>query len=137
MRAFCIIARMSGARRPSLHAERRRARVGFVAILVAMFAIGAVVQLARPDQGSSTPPTEAAPPFVAKTTDSATVKLARSKIKHVIFLVKENRTFDTLFGTFPGANGATQGTLCDGTTVQLGHATDMVGDLPHSFSDGI
>jgi phospholipase C len=137
MRAFCIIARMSGARRPSQHAERRRARVGFVAILVAMFAIGAAVQLARPDQGASTPPTEAAPPFVAKTTDSTTVKLARSKIKHVIFLVKENRTFDTLFGTFPGANGATQGTRCDGTTVPLGQATDMVGDLPHSFADGI
>jgi phospholipase C len=75
-----------------------------------MFAIGAAVQLARHDQDASTPPTEAAPPFVAKTTDSATVKLARSKIKHIVFLVKENRTFDTLFGTFPGANGATQGT---------------------------
>src|SRR6478736_6676943 len=60
--------------------------------------------------------------FATKTTDSATVKLARSKIKHVVFLVKENRTFDTLFGTFPGANGATQGTLCDGTTVQLARA---------------
>ena len=137
MRAFCIIARMSGARRPSEHAERGRARAGVVAILVAMFAIGAAVQLARPDQDASTPPTEAAPPFVAKTTDSATVKLARSKIKHIVFLVKENRTFDTLFGTFPGANGATQGTHCDGTTAQLARASDSVNDLPHSFADGI
>ena len=31
------------------------------------------------------------------------VALARSHIKHVIFLIKENRTFDTLFGRFPGA----------------------------------
>jgi phospholipase C len=95
------------------------------------------VQLARPDQDASTPATEGAPPFVAKTTDSATVKLARSKIKHIVFLVKENRTFDTLFGTFPGANGATQGTHCDGTTVQLARASDSVNDLPHSFADGI
>ena len=31
-------------------------------------------------------------------------------IKHVIFLVKENRTFDQLYGLFPGANGTTTGT---------------------------
>ncbi len=137
IRGFCIIARMSDAERPSRHAKRGRARAGFVAILVATFAIAAAVELVQPGKGASTPPTETTPPFLAKTTDSATVKLARSKIKHVIFLVKENRTFDTLFGQFPGANGATQGTLCDGTTVQLGHAPDLVADLPHAFSDGV
>ena len=30
-------------------------------------------------------------------------------IKHVIFIVKENRSFDFMFGRFPGANGATTG----------------------------
>ena len=29
----------------------------------------------------------------------------RWPIKHVVFLIKENRTFDHLFGTFPGARG--------------------------------
>jgi len=29
------------------------------------------------------------------------------QIKHVVFIIKENRTFDNYFGTFPGANGAT------------------------------
>src|ERR1035437_6633703 len=28
-------------------------------------------------------------------------------IEHVIFIVKENRTFDNYFGRFPGADGAT------------------------------
>jgi len=28
-------------------------------------------------------------------------------IKHIVFMVKENRTFDSMFGTFPGADGAT------------------------------
>src|SRR5207249_9593004 len=28
-------------------------------------------------------------------------------IKHVVIIVKENRTFDQLFGQFPGADGAT------------------------------
>ena len=30
-------------------------------------------------------------------------------IKHVVFLIKENRTFDNMFGQFPGANGVTVG----------------------------
>ena len=33
----------------------------------------------------------------------------RWPIKHVVFLIKENRTFDNLFGTFPGARGVTFG----------------------------
>jgi phospholipase C len=32
-----------------------------------------------------------------------------NKIKHIVFIVKENRTFDNYFGTFPGADGATTG----------------------------
>ncbi len=31
---------------------------------------------------------------------------ARSPIQHIVFILKENHTFDSLFGTFPGANGA-------------------------------
>ncbi len=30
-----------------------------------------------------------------------------SKVEHIVIIVKENRTFDNYFGTFPGANGAT------------------------------
>jgi phospholipase C len=43
------------------------------------------------------------------------VKLARhrhlgnSPIQHVIVVIQENRSFDNLFATFPGANGATRG----------------------------
>ena len=33
----------------------------------------------------------------------------QNPIKHVIFIVKENRTFDHYFGTYPGADGATEG----------------------------
>jgi phospholipase C len=58
---------------------------------------------------------------------------ARSRIKHVVFLIKENRTFDTLFGTFPGADGATTGQLCDGSTVKLRRAADRTDDVEHRF----
>ena len=54
-----------------------------------------------------------------------------------MFLVKENRTFDTMFGTFPGADGATSGATCDGQTMPLGRAKDRTPDAGHSFADGI
>ena len=44
------------------------------------------------------PPTASAPAPVAS--DGAI-----SKIKHVVIIMQENRSFDTYFGTFPGANG--------------------------------
>ena len=35
--------------------------------------------------------------------------VTRFPIKHVVFIIKENRTFDQMFGRFPGADGATVG----------------------------
>ena len=63
--------------------------------------------------------------------------LARSHIKHVIFLIKENRTFDTLFGRFPGADGATSGKTCGGKTVTLRQPKDRTPDVPHQFINGV
>ncbi len=47
-----------------------------------------------------------------------------NKIKHVVFMVKENRSFDNYFGTYPGANGATHATLSTGAIYPLGHTPD-------------
>jgi len=49
---------------------------------------------------------------------------AQNPIKHVVFIVKENRSFDNYFGTYPGANGATQGTLSNGQQITLQHMPD-------------
>src|SRR5579863_9197088 len=55
-------------------------------------------------------------------------------IQHVVFLVKENRTFDVYFGKFPGANGATTGKLSDGGTIPLGHLYDRSSpDISHAW----
>ncbi len=57
-----------------------------------------------------------------------------SKINHVVFIVKENRSFDNYFGVFPGADGATSGTLSTGQVIPLGHATDvMPEDILHNW----
>jgi phospholipase C len=64
--------------------------------------------------------------------------LAREKIKHVVFIIKENRSFDNYFGRYPGADGATQGRTSDGRVVDLSVATDVLEpDLGHSFFDGL
>jgi phospholipase C len=55
-------------------------------------------------------------------------------IEHVIFIIKENRTFDHFFGRYPGADGARKGTLLDGTEIPLGPAPDaMYHDIVHGF----
>src|SRR5687768_12470152 len=45
---------------------------------------------------------------------SEEVRSARASLKHIVFIVKENRTFDHYFGRFPGADGATNAPTCDG-----------------------
>ncbi len=60
------------------------------------------------------------------------------KIQHIVFIIKENRTFDHYFGTFPGANGATSGTISTGGMIKLGHAPDILPrDIGHSFSEAV
>jgi phospholipase C len=61
----------------------------------------------------------------------------RWPIRHVVVLVKENRSFDQLFGLFPGADGAT-------TAVDRGHVVPltpgvmrMPGKLPHHYWDAL
>jgi len=55
-----------------------------------------------------------------------------------VFLIKENRTFDSLFGRFPGANGARYGRLCRKSKwVFLRRPPDQTHDLEHDFLGGI
>jgi len=60
------------------------------------------------------------------------------KIKHIVFIVKENRTFDNYFGTFPGVDGATMGTISTGDVIPLGRAPDTLPrDISHSFQSAV
>jgi phospholipase C len=49
----------------------------------------------------------------------------RFPIKHIIIIDKENRSFDTMFGLFPGADGASKGELSNGKIIPLGHMPDQ------------
>ena len=67
-------------------------------------------------------------------------------IEHVIFIVKENRTFDHYFGAYPGADGATEGKTLEctdsgcvpGPTVPLKPAPYIQPhDITHGFASGL
>ena len=56
------------------------------------------------------------------------------KIQHIVYIIKENRTFDNYFGKFPGAEGATSGTISTGKVIPLGQAPDRTPrDIDHSW----
>jgi phospholipase C len=58
------------------------------------------------------------------------------KIKHIVFILKENRSFDNYFGTFPGANGATTAKKSTGQIITLGHTPDPPAhDIGHEWHD--
>ncbi len=54
--------------------------------------------------GSQSATETATPPTSASNSSGQTI-LVRDKIKHIIVIMQENRSFDTYFGTYPGADG--------------------------------
>jgi phospholipase C len=59
------------------------------------------------------------------------------QIQHVVFIIKENRSFNNYFGTFPGATGATSGPVSNGSVIPLNHTPDRVRDLGHGWNDAL
>ena len=61
---------------------------------------------------------------------------AQSPIQHIVFILKENHTFDNYFGAFPGVNGATTGVVkINGVdkTIPLNSAPDHPSDYCHHW----
>jgi phospholipase C len=64
------------------------------------------------------------------------------KIKHVVVIVQENRSFDTYFGTFPGANGIPAGVCVPdpkygGCVKPWANHLDANNEGPHARNDAI
>ena len=86
--------------------------------------VGLVLFLSACSTGSST---------TATPTPAPAARIPSGPIQHIVFLVKENRTFDNYFGTYPGANGARFATDSTGKLVPLEHEQDVLaGDIDHS-----
>src|SRR5206468_2984389 len=67
-----------------------------------------------------------APPAIPRPSAPATVFQRPLPIDHVVVLIRENRTYDSYFGTFPGGDGIPTG-------VKLPKAPDLINpDPPHT-----
>ncbi|MET0800529.1 MAG: alkaline phosphatase family protein [Actinomycetota bacterium] len=76
--------------------------------------------------------------------DVGAVVPGENPIEHVIFLIKENRSFDHYFGRYPGVDGARKGGTLDCSTFQKGSTVElqdaplvMPHDLGHAFYPGL
>jgi phospholipase C len=102
--------------------------VGFAMVAAACTSNGAASP-GSPSPSPSVNTTSAPPVFDAEALPT------KFPIKHVVFLLKENRTFDNLFGAFPGADGQSWG-MDHGVrrplTLGTDQRTDM--DLPHCYN---
>jgi phospholipase C len=103
--------------------------LALVAVAVALAAASCTASGEVVDVATVDPNTNDLPPEVDSTGFET-----RWPIKHVVFLIKENRSFDHMFGRFPGANGAT--TANDrGTMRPLTPAEDQrAHDLTHCYN---
>lgn len=64
---------------------------------------------------------------------TATAVPSGNPIQHVVFLVRENRSYDEMFGRFRGSDGVTRGRLSNGRMVPLGYSPDhLLLDIGHS-----
>jgi phospholipase C len=78
----------------------------------------------------------AAPRVAARAASGCPPSASCSRIEHIVIIDKENRTFDNLFGTFPGADGATTYRGFDGRRRRLTHQPDsLTGDIAHTIDD--
>ena len=76
---------------------RARTRVVSAVAVVLAAALSACTGARSAPQPSAVPPSTAGP--------APDAVVAATKIKHVVVVMQENRSFDSYFGTFPGADG--------------------------------
>jgi phospholipase C len=106
-----------------VYVQRHIQRMGWSGITMRCL-IGATALLSACSSSSPTPtPTATSTPT--------------GPIKHIVFFIKENRTFDNYFGTYPGANGATTAMTSTGQVVPLQHEHDQIPDIDHSSNGAI
>jgi phospholipase C len=117
-------------------AERRAPAVALVLGMLGAACVSGVAPTPSPTRSGS-PAASPRPSRSPQASVSPTPRgVTRWPIKHVVFLIKENRTFDNLFGTFPGANGVSVG-FDDGARRPLTTGTDgNIGseDIPHCYT---
>jgi phospholipase C len=115
------------------HKPSGGARRGFPLVVAAALAGAAIVWQLQVDPDRSTDPGAS-----SDRTGTGNTPDAAHPIEHVVFIIKENRTFDHFFGKYPGADGVTEGQTLDGRTIPLAPAQDIQPhDITHGFDSGL
>jgi phospholipase C len=114
--------------------------LGLAAASLAFALLVAACSTAEGDPRGSGSPSPSWSPSVITTGSAeggfdATALETATPIKHVVFLIKENRSFDEMFGTFPGVDGTRVG-MDRGVERPLARGTDgrLPGDIPHCYT---
>ena len=119
-----------------MRATRTEQRLGIATVSSLVLSIAALVFLSV-----AVPPPATMPALAGQELQSQAVgpvPAGVEKIQHIVFIVKENRTFDNYFGTCPGADGATSGRISTGQVIPLRHTPDKTKhDIDHSWRAAI
>jgi phospholipase C len=106
------LIRPASPRRPTRQQiARRRAFAVFLVVLVAFSVWNFWPSSGQTEAGDATsvPTTAGGDGSDGQGPDEDVIVPGENPIKHVIFMVKENRTFDHYFGSYPGAEGTSVG----------------------------
>jgi phospholipase C len=137
-------------RRPTRKQIAQRRGFAVLCVVLVTFLIWQFWPSGGTSPSGGTAPTDAAsdPTDSASPTNPGTVVPGENPIEHVIFLIKENRTFDHYFGSYPGAEGVTVGQTmkrdAGGEWVDGGKEVELVQapyiqphDITHGFASGL
>jgi phospholipase C len=121
----------------------RMCKIDFRLSLIIILAIILILPACSSNKSSTitTPPSSIAPTSVLPSYSTpAGIVSGLEKIQHFVFIMQENRSFDSYFGTYPGADGIPQGISFidprDGTAVTPFHDTsDINRGGPHDWDN--
>jgi phospholipase C len=97
-----------------------------------ILAVAVLVAVAVAARGSVEPGLVVATVGTPPQRGPVTIRGATTPIRHIVFIVKENRSYDNLYGLFPGGDGARTGRTADGRVVPLTRLPDVQTDLQHN-----
>jgi len=104
-------------------------------LVLAPLAIACVLALAACGDDSD--------PTTATTTPTDTTTALKAKVKNIVVIYAENRSFDNLYGNFPGANGLSTVVNADGTPTSVyipqkdRDGTTVLATLPQTWGGGV
>ncbi len=126
--------RQPTSRGPTHRRRLRRSRAIFGAVVAGAIAAIVAWQLWSSSASTSSNGQRSTAPSDNRSSSSLTGK---NPIKHIIFIVDENRSFDNFFGEYPGADGTTTGKIWvngQTKTIPLKPGIDVA---PHDIEHGL